>query len=102
MQRILCGAFCVSLFVDHVISIYSSIMRDSLASRVRPDGDSNVAHEATDHVHVQVNVVLLCNQSIFCSDQDHKIHSCDTRLCPATCELCKRLCSKPHLHGLAS
>ncbi|KAH9022041.1 hypothetical protein EDB84DRAFT_1670488 [Lactarius hengduanensis] len=35
------------------------------------------------------------------SDQDHKIHSCDTRLCPATCELCKRLCDKPHLHGLA-
>ncbi|KAH8986525.1 hypothetical protein EDB86DRAFT_2809505 [Lactarius hatsudake] len=32
---------------------------------------------------------------------DHKIHSCDTRLCPATCELCKRLCDKPHLHGLA-
>ncbi|KAN0136209.1 hypothetical protein V8E53_006069 [Lactarius tabidus] len=35
------------------------------------------------------------------SDHDHVIHSCDTRLCPATCELCKRLCDKPHLHGLA-
>ncbi|KAI9453843.1 hypothetical protein BJY52DRAFT_1418099 [Lactarius psammicola] len=35
------------------------------------------------------------------SDQEHEIHSCDTRLCPATCELCKRLCNKPHLHGLA-
>ncbi|KAI0302863.1 hypothetical protein B0F90DRAFT_1713048 [Multifurca ochricompacta] len=34
------------------------------------------------------------------SDQDHKIHSCYTRLCPATCELCKRLCNQSHLHGL--
>ncbi|KAI0302897.1 hypothetical protein B0F90DRAFT_1935607 [Multifurca ochricompacta] len=35
------------------------------------------------------------------SDQDHETHSCDTRLCPATCDLCKRLCVQPHLHGLA-
>ncbi|KAH9164611.1 hypothetical protein EDB89DRAFT_2247116 [Lactarius sanguifluus] len=34
------------------------------------------------------------------SDQDHETHSCDTRLCPAACELCKRLCDKPHLHGV--
>ncbi|KAH8989296.1 hypothetical protein EDB92DRAFT_2003843 [Lactarius akahatsu] len=34
------------------------------------------------------------------SDQDHEAHSCDTRLCPAACELCKRLCDKPHLHGV--
>ncbi|KAI9460706.1 hypothetical protein F5148DRAFT_1276740 [Russula earlei] len=33
-------------------------------------------------------------------DQDHETHSCDTRLCPSTCELCKRLCDEPHLHGL--
>ncbi|KAF8267057.1 hypothetical protein EI94DRAFT_1731643 [Lactarius quietus] len=34
------------------------------------------------------------------SDQEHDSHSCDLRLCPATCELCKRLCAQPHLHGL--
>ncbi|KAF8260139.1 hypothetical protein EI94DRAFT_1897819 [Lactarius quietus] len=34
------------------------------------------------------------------SDQEHESHSCDSRLCPATCELCKRLCDQPHLHGL--
>ncbi|KAI9443938.1 hypothetical protein H4582DRAFT_1807523, partial [Lactarius indigo] len=34
------------------------------------------------------------------SDQEHDSHSCDLRLCLATCELCKRLCGQPHLHGL--
>ncbi|KAI9443965.1 hypothetical protein H4582DRAFT_1049491 [Lactarius indigo] len=34
------------------------------------------------------------------SDKEHDSHSCDLRLCPATCELCKRLCDQPHLHGL--
>jgi hypothetical protein len=37
----------------------------------------------------------------FCSDQVHETHTCGTRLCPSTCELCQRLCHKPHLHGLA-
>jgi hypothetical protein len=37
----------------------------------------------------------------FCSDRVHETHSCDTRLCPSTCELCMRLCGEPHLHGLA-
>ena len=36
----------------------------------------------------------------FCSEQEHASHSCDTRLCPVACELCKRLCDQPHLHGL--
>jgi hypothetical protein len=40
------------------------------------------------------------NWRYFYSDQDHETHSCDTRLCPSTCELCKRLCDEPHLHGL--
>ncbi|KAI9511014.1 hypothetical protein F5148DRAFT_456358 [Russula earlei] len=40
-----------------------------------------------------------CNIPI---DQDHETHSCDTRLCPSTCELCKRLCDESHLHGLTS
>jgi hypothetical protein len=34
------------------------------------------------------------------SDQEHDLHSCDMRLCPETCELCKRLCAQSHLHGL--
>ena len=37
----------------------------------------------------------------FRSEQEHEAHSCDTRLCPVNCELCKRLCDKPHLHGLS-
>ena len=40
------------------------------------------------------------NWSYVSSDQVHETHSCDTRLCPSTCELCKRLCDEPHLHGL--
>ncbi|KAI0250873.1 hypothetical protein BJV78DRAFT_1393001 [Lactifluus subvellereus] len=34
------------------------------------------------------------------SDQYHEVHSCDSKLCPVTCDLCKRLCVQPHLHGL--
>jgi len=34
------------------------------------------------------------------SDQPHDVHSCDMRLCPVTCDLCRRLCTQPHLHGL--
>ncbi|KAH9056504.1 hypothetical protein EDB87DRAFT_1219618 [Lactarius vividus] len=34
------------------------------------------------------------------SDQEHESHSCNAKLCPAPCELCKRPCDKPHLHGL--
>lgn len=34
------------------------------------------------------------------SDQEHDTHSCNTRICPSTCELCKRRCDGPHLHGL--
>ncbi|KAI9429870.1 hypothetical protein H4582DRAFT_135370 [Lactarius indigo] len=33
------------------------------------------------------------------SDQEHMVHSCGMRLCPASCELCKCLCVQPHLHG---
>ncbi|KAI0302831.1 hypothetical protein B0F90DRAFT_1809754 [Multifurca ochricompacta] len=34
------------------------------------------------------------------SDRDHDSHSCGMRTCAATCDLCKRLCIQPHLHGL--
>lgn len=34
------------------------------------------------------------------SNQEHTVHSCGMRLCPVSCELCKRLCIQPHLHGV--
>lgn len=37
----------------------------------------------------------------FASDELHDQHVCDNRMCPLTCELCKRLCGDTdHLHGL--
>ena len=47
----------------------------------------------SDFVRLPINCYLL-------SDQEHALHSCDLRLCPVTCDLCKRLCAQPHLHGL--
>ncbi|KAF8262188.1 hypothetical protein EI94DRAFT_720874 [Lactarius quietus] len=38
--------------VDTVMKLFPSIGRDSLASRLRPDGDSDLAHETTDQVLV--------------------------------------------------
>ncbi|KAI0314894.1 hypothetical protein OF83DRAFT_1134774 [Amylostereum chailletii] len=32
--------------------------------------------------------------------EPHDVHECNERLCPIQCQLCKRLCSQPHLHGL--
>ena len=32
--------------------------------------------------------------------EEHVVHACEHRLCPVSCELCKRLCSGDHLHGL--
>ncbi|KAI9443823.1 hypothetical protein H4582DRAFT_1807697 [Lactarius indigo] len=53
------------------------------------------------------DIVLVGKKAFSChescstpSDQEHESHSCDARLCPVTCELCKRLCNQPHLHGL--
>jgi len=35
------------------------------------------------------------------SDEEHDKHTCDNRMCPMQCQLCKRLCSNAdHLHGL--
>ncbi|KAL4072300.1 hypothetical protein J3A83DRAFT_4093511 [Scleroderma citrinum] len=35
------------------------------------------------------------------SDVAHRRHECEARLCPITCQLCKRLCSnQDHMHGL--
>ncbi|KXN87519.1 hypothetical protein AN958_08742 [Leucoagaricus sp. SymC.cos] len=34
------------------------------------------------------------------SDEQHDEHACDNRHCPIACDLCKRLCSNTHLHGL--
>jgi hypothetical protein len=33
-------------------------------------------------------------------NEEHLVHACEHRLCPVSCQLCKRLCSGDHLHGL--
>ncbi|KAI9460718.1 hypothetical protein F5148DRAFT_1377366 [Russula earlei] len=33
-------------------------------------------------------------------NEEHMVHACEYRLCPVSCQLCKRLCSGDHLHGL--
>ncbi|KZV72346.1 hypothetical protein PENSPDRAFT_649928, partial [Peniophora sp. CONT] len=33
-------------------------------------------------------------------DVEHSGHACETRQCPIPCQLCKRLCTYTHLHGL--
>lgn len=38
--------------------------------------------------------------SPFRSEQEHESHSCDTMICPVTCELCTRPCNRTHLHGI--
>ncbi|KAI0297435.1 hypothetical protein BC826DRAFT_166673 [Russula brevipes] len=32
--------------------------------------------------------------------EEHEVHACEHRLCPISCQLCKRLCNGDHLHGL--
>ncbi|KAH9039451.1 hypothetical protein EDB83DRAFT_2411806, partial [Lactarius deliciosus] len=39
-----------------------------------------------------------CRVPIF---EEHTVHTCEHRLCPISCQLCKRLCSGDHLHGLS-
>lgn len=44
-------------------------------------------------------ITLTCDRS----DEGHEQHWCDARLCPVTCQLCKRLCAnQDHFHGLTS
>lgn len=52
--------------------------------------------------HVDFISFLLSIKWIMYSDQPHDVHSCDMRLCPVTCDLCRRLCIQPHLHGLVA
>ncbi|KAH9029425.1 hypothetical protein EDB85DRAFT_1867188 [Lactarius pseudohatsudake] len=40
----------------------------------------------------------ICRVPIY---EEHTIHACEHRLCPISCQLCKRLCSGDHLHGLS-
>ncbi|KAF5362168.1 hypothetical protein D9756_002245 [Leucocoprinus leucothites] len=43
--------------------------------------------------------VVLLNRTVH--DEPHEQHVCDNRMCPMTCELCKRLCGNTdHLHAL--
>jgi hypothetical protein len=34
------------------------------------------------------------------TNEEHTIHACENRLCPISCQLCKRLCNSNHMHGL--
>ncbi|KAF8270133.1 hypothetical protein EI94DRAFT_1572289 [Lactarius quietus] len=54
-----------------------------------------------------VNLKLPNGKSFTCSGicrvpitEVHTVHACEHRLCPISCQLCKRLCSGDHLHGL--
>ncbi|KAF9016568.1 hypothetical protein BDZ89DRAFT_1075488 [Hymenopellis radicata] len=43
------------------------------------------------------------NTCTISSDEDHETHVCENRMCPITCELCKRLCAfDDHLHAQKS
>ncbi|KAH9162129.1 hypothetical protein EDB89DRAFT_2248048 [Lactarius sanguifluus] len=55
-----------------------------------------------------VNLQLPNGKSFTCSRtcrvpifEEHTVHTCEHRLCPISCQLCKRLCSGDHLHGLS-
>src|SRR6266404_853894 len=51
------------------------------------------------HVHF-ADLYTLLVKVVLLSNQEHTVHSCGMRLCPASCDLCKRLCIHPHLHGI--
>ncbi|KAI0052043.1 hypothetical protein FA95DRAFT_1618925 [Auriscalpium vulgare] len=40
------------------------------------------------------------NRCCFPSGEKHVEHVCENRLCPVACQLCNRLCVRPHLHGI--
>ncbi|KAI9455154.1 hypothetical protein BJY52DRAFT_1122135, partial [Lactarius psammicola] len=55
-----------------------------------------------------INLQLPNGKSYTCSgicrvpiSEEHTVHACERRLCPISCQLCKRLCGKDHLHGLS-
>ena len=63
-----------------------------------------------DHLRVPGYVACQCKLNSFQADhsdilllryEEHTIHACEHRLCPITCQLCKRLCNGDHLHGLS-
>ncbi|KAN0128699.1 hypothetical protein V8E53_013518 [Lactarius tabidus] len=64
-----------------------------------------VSHEGD---HVCSAPVHTCGQLFTCSGichvpiyEEHTVHACKHRLCPITRQLCERLCSGDHLHGLS-
>ena len=64
-----------------------------------------------DHLRVLEYVACQCelfhsklienSDSMLLRYEEHTIHACENRLCPITCQLCKRLCNGDHLHGLS-
>ncbi|KAF8270139.1 hypothetical protein EI94DRAFT_1572222, partial [Lactarius quietus] len=82
---------------------------DKCVKPVSHDGD----HVCSAPVHMcgqpcdLINLALPNGKSFTCSGicrvpiyEEHTIHACEHRLCPITCQLCKRLCNGDHLHGL--
>ena len=60
--------------------------------------------------HLRVPEYVACQCELSCSHdnnsdrklfryEEHTVHACEQRLCPITCQLCKRLCSGHHFHG---
>ncbi|KAF8270131.1 hypothetical protein EI94DRAFT_1572248, partial [Lactarius quietus] len=82
---------------------------DKCAKRFLHEGD----HVCSAPVHMcgqpcdLVNLKLLDGKLFTCPgicrvpiNEEHTVHACEHRLCPISCQLCKRLCSGDHLHGL--
>ena len=106
--------FCLSSYVRRGM-IQSSIAQVSPHNHVnllalRPPRDNDAGWEdlflSGTLQYSQVGLSSFIRSTTFTnwphvySDQVHDTHSCGTRLCPSTCELCKRVCDEPHLHGL--
>ncbi|KAN0134233.1 hypothetical protein V8E53_008005, partial [Lactarius tabidus] len=55
-----------------------------------------------------IDLELLDGKSFTCPEkcrvpinEEHTVHACEDNLCPIPCQLCERLCSRDHLHGLS-
>jgi hypothetical protein len=97
---------CVAKY-DMIHLCYESIsLRSHIA--LRPPGYEIIGWEhlflPRELLHTQArffpNLLLPCANVILFSTQEHTEHSCGMRMCPASCDMCKRLCIQPHHHGM--
>ncbi|KAN0136073.1 hypothetical protein V8E53_005933 [Lactarius tabidus] len=87
--KIGCADECVKLVEhegDHICSapVHTCDQPCGLIELKLPDGKSFTCPRKC---HVPIN-------------REHTVHECDSGICPISCNLCKRLCSGNHLHGL--